>query len=379
MGQRSSIMENMVDLFENVYYGKRIFITGNTGFKGSWLTEFLLLLGAEVRGYSLDVPCEPSIFEANKLSKRVDQIWGDIGDLKKLENSIVEFKPDFIFHLAAQALVKLSYKSPVTTFMTNVMGSVNVLEVARNISWPCAVVMITSDKCYENVEWTWGYRENDRLGGKDPYSASKGAAEVAAHAYFESYFKNHDCVKIATTRAGNVIGGGDWAKDRIVPDCFRSWEMGERVIIRNPDATRPWQHVLEPLSGYLALGNALYKNKSNMQSYNFGPGAEQSKSVMELLNEMASHWGDLSKGDCFDIQKNNEVHEAGLLKLSCDKVLHDLGWVPTLSFEETTSFTGKWYHQYYKNHLNDIQTFTVKQIEEYVSLARMKKTQWTQC
>lgn len=370
-------MEIMVNLFGNIYKGKKVFITGNTGFKGSWLTEFLLMLGAKIKGYSIDVPSKPSIYEENQLGNRIKQVWGDVRKRKLLENSILEFKPDFIFHLAAQALVKESYQDPFTTFETNVMGTINIMDVARKITHPCKIVLITSDKCYENVEWTWGYRENDRLGGKDPYSASKGAAELAIHAYIHSYFKKLPHLKIASARAGNVIGGGDWAADRIVPDCFRFWANNEPVIIRSPKATRPWQHVLEPLSGYLRLGQMLcFEEKCNGEAYNFGPASEQSKSVLELLQILSSYWNTKDIPSLFDIKENPDIHEAGLLKLNCDKALHDLDWLPTLTFKETSELTAKWYTNFYQEKKISSHKLTLKHIEDYIEIATKRNRSW---
>lgn len=377
MGPKSGKMEDMVELFANTYNEKKVLVTGNTGFKGSWLTEFLLQMGAQVCGYSIDVPTEPSHFMVCKQESRIRQVWGDVCDLEKFQKEVNDWKPDFVFHLAAQALVKSAYEDPVSTFRSNVMGTVNVLEVARRIDYPCIFVIITSDKCYENVEWTWGYRETDRLGGKDPYSASKGAAEVVAHAYFESFLSKSSNIKIATARAGNVIGGGDWASNRIVPDCYRAWSDNSPVTIRSPKATRPWQHVLEPLSGYLRLGQLLAFGKGNLEAYNFGPSSDQNKSVLELLESIAPFWTKEQQAGLFNIVPNPGMHEAGLLKLSCDKALHDLDWQPTLNFKETARFTGIWYSAYYNENANIIQELTSKQILEYVGLAKNRGCSWT--
>lgn len=371
-------MEIMVKLFGDTYRNKRVFITGNTGFKGSWLTEFLLILGAEIKGYSIDIPSEPSIYKENKLEEKIQQVWGDVRNRELLEKSILEFKPDFIFHLAAQALVKKSYEDPASTFETNVMGTVNMMDAARKITHSCKIVLITSDKCYENVEWTWGYRENDRLGGKDPYSASKGAAELAIHAYIQSYFKKLPHLKVASARAGNVIGGGDWAADRIVPDCFRSWMKNEAVVIRSPKATRPWQHVLEPLSGYLRLGQILCTSEiCNGEAYNFGPASEQSKSVLELLQVLSSYWENGNLPAFFDIQENPNMHEAGLLKLSCDKSLHNLDWLPTLNYDETAKLTATWYTNFYQEKQFSSHEITIKHIEKYIEIGKSRKRSWT--
>ena len=273
-------------MFDNIYKGKRVLITGHTGFKGSWLCSWLLDLGATIAGYSVDVPTEPSHFQALGLSDRIEHFQGDVRNKSSLKKTIGKFCPDIIFHLAAQSLVRKSYEDPVLTFETNSLGTLNLLDCLRDQPSVIATVIITSDKCYENVEWLWGYRENDRLGGKDPYSSSKACAELITKVYMESFFKEKG-PNIATTRAGNVIGGGDWAIDRLVPDCVRAWSKKEEVVIRNPKATRPWQHVLEPLSGYLAVGQKLLQGNSAVrnQSYNFGPTAKVNQSVGDLISE----------------------------------------------------------------------------------------------
>ena len=239
-------------MFNNIFRGKKIIVTGNTGFKGSWLSLWLYSLGAKVTGISKDIPSNPSLFEELDLAKKTEHHFENICDALKMKEIFTAVQPDFVFHLAAQPIVSVSYDDPLETFRTNTIGTANILEALRFVSSPCSAVIITSDKCYDNVEWIWGYREQDALGGKDPYSASKGAAELVIKTYFHSYFKKADSkIKLASIRAGNVIGGGDWALNRIVPDCFRSWNDGKPVKIRNPESTRPWQHVLEPLSGYL--------------------------------------------------------------------------------------------------------------------------------
>jgi CDP-glucose 4,6-dehydratase len=260
------------------------------------------------------------------------------------------------------------------------MGTVHVLDAFRKLTNQCILVDVTSDKCYENVEWTWGYRENDRIGGKDPYSASKGAAELVFHSFFHSFLVKQPEKRVVSVRAGNVIGGGDWAADRIVPDCIKAWAKGERVHIRSPYATRPWQHVLEPLSGYLSIGEKLFKDaKYNGESYNFGPSSNQNKSVLELLNSIASYWNpNVQSGELFTIQEQSDFHEAGLLKLICDKALHHLGWQPTLAYHETARFTGEWYKVFYENTSTEIvKEFTHKQIKEYTSIAIQKEIEWT--
>lgn len=370
-------MKNLKKIFNN----KIVIVTGHTGFKGSWLSLWLSMLGAKVIGISKNIPSQPSNFES--ISKNIDIIDMriDITDTKLISNAIKEYQPDFIFHLAAQALVRPSYEFPVETFTTNAIGTASVLDGLRMLKKKVTAVMITSDKAYDNVEWVWGYRETDKLGGKDPYSASKGMAELAIRSYFESFFnKNDSNVRIGITRAGNVIGGGDWAVDRIVPDCMNAWSKGDTVDIRSPNATRPWQHVLEPLSGYLHLAANL-SNSSSLtgEAYNFGPTAEQSYSVGALIDEMANYW-DLVKWN--DVSKNEEhLHEAGLLKLNCDKALFDLNWQPTLNFQETVKITVEWYKHYYLNfnEKNDysMHNFALSQIEEYAEYARKRDISWS--
>jgi len=361
----------------NSYNGKKVLITGHTGFKGSWLSLWLIKLGAKVSGISADIPSTPSHFSASNVSCKIDDHRIDIRDGEAVKQLINEFKPDFVFHLAAQALVRPSYKKPVETMMTNAIGTVNILDALRSLDKPVTAVMITSDKAYDNVEWVWGYRESDRLGGKDPYSASKAMAELAIRSFVESYFdESGSNVRLAITRAGNVIGGGDWAIDRIVPDCMLAWSKDESVDIRSPDATRPWQHVLEPLSGYLALG-ALLPISSNLhgEAYNFGPPAHQNHSVRELIDEMSLYWDSVRWNDSSKSQQH--LHEAGLLKLNCDKALADIKWQPTLSFRETVKMTVEWYRNYYQNSTVPIYDFTMSQIDAYTELAIARKSLWT--
>jgi len=365
-------------MFLNVYQGKRVLVTGNTGFKGSWLTMWLLDLGAIVAGYSIDVPSEPSNFKVLGLEKRIKQYWGDIRDRSTFEHAVDEFKPDVVFHMAAQALVRHSYADPVRTFEVNALGTMNVLETIRNRPWISATVIITSDKCYRNVEWQWGYRENDALGGEDPYSGSKGCAELICYSYIHSYFKlNPKLSKIATARAGNVIGGGDWAQDRIVPDCVRAWSKGGAVIIRNPKSTRPWQHVLEPLSGYLWLGSQLISgnNKANGSSYNFGPDASINHSVERLISHIGKYWPAARWGLDDNVSKLNP--EATLLKLSCDKALAELCWQATLQFKETARYTSEWYKSYYESKSADMYSLTLDQINGYCSAAKDREVVWS--
>ncbi len=361
--------------FEGIYTGKRVLVTGHTGFKGSWLSTWLLELGANVVGFSLNIPTNPSNFEVLNLKNKLKHIKGDIRDFEHLKQVFTDFSPEIVFHLAAQPITRLSYDKPQETFNTNLFGTVNMLECIRMSKTVKAAVIITSDKCYQNVEWIWGYRENDRLGGEDPYSASKACAEIACHSYIKSFFSSQDSPKVSTVRAGNVIGGGDWAKDRIVPDCVRAFSKGEKVEIRSPNATRPWQHVLEPLSGYLWLGANLLQDNERVtgESFNFGPLSDTSKSVEGLIKEFTEMWGD---GKWYESDKGNkDKKESNLLKLNCDKALQILKWHIVFSFEENLRFTTNWYKTFYTKE-KDMYRFTTKQIEEYTDLARKRGLIW---
>jgi CDP-glucose 4,6-dehydratase len=363
-------------MFDNIYKGKRVLVTGHTGFKGSWLCAWLLDLGATVAGYSVDVPTEPSHFEALALAERIEHFQGDVRNKSSLQEAMNQFHPEIVFHLAAQSLVRKSYEDPVLTFETNSLGTLNLLDCLRNQPSVIAAVIITSDKCYENVEWLWGYRENDRLGGKDPYSASKACAELITKVYMESFFKEKR-PNIATTRAGNVIGGGDWAIDRIVPDCVRAWSKGEKVVIRNPNATRPWQHVLEPLSGYLVLGQNLLQGNPAVknQSFNFGPPAKVNQSVGDLITDMAQYWSGAEWR--FEQETDSGKPESTLLKLNCDKALQMLDWNSVLDFSETIRMTGEWYKTFYNQKPSIMAETTSRQIEEYTDLAVQSNLAWT--
>jgi len=371
---------NLMNEFREVFSGKVVLITGHTGFKGGWLSLWLTHLGAKVVGVSKDVPTTPSNFIASCLTDKIDDRRVDILDLESMKGVMQEMQPDFVFHLAAQALVRPAYSNPLNTITTNSIGTANILESVRMLKKEVTLVMITSDKAYDNVEWVWGYRETDRLGGKDPYSASKGMAELVIRTYVESFFSTeNNNVKVGVARAGNVIGGGDWAVDRIVPDCMVAWAKGGTVDIRAPWATRPWQHVLEPLSGYLvlAVNLALHKDKHG-ESYNFGPSNQQDYSVRELIDEMSSHWSNVRWNDVSTSQKH--LHEANLLKLNCDKSLNELGWQSTLQFNETVSMTIQWYKEYYQrqNQTNDFSMydFSISQINEYCDLAKNRGISW---
>jgi CDP-glucose 4,6-dehydratase len=362
--------------FNNLFNNKSVLVTGHTGFKGSWLTSWLQLMGANVTGISLDPSTSPSHFEAAHLMNNMNDFRIDIRDRKNIENVILAEKPDFVFHLAAQALVRRSYADPIETWETNVMGTLNVLDALRKLDKNCAAVIITSDKCYDNVEWEWGYRETDPLGGPDPYSASKGAAELAIKSYIKSFFPSLSSkVRIASARAGNVIGGGDWSTDRIVPDCVKAWSENKEVELRNPHSTRPWQHVLEPLSGYICLAIALTKNPElHGEPFNFGPQAQQNHSVLELVKQMGKYWDQVKWSDVSLSSKG--PYESGLLKLNCDKALHYLKWHAIMDFDQTVKFTSQWYKAYYENP-TEIESFTKNQILTYIDLASKKQLQWT--
>jgi CDP-glucose 4,6-dehydratase len=362
--------------FGGAYKDKRVLVTGHTGFKGSWLTTWLLGLGAEVCGYSNGTVSQPNAFEAAGLEKKIAHHVHDIRDLESLRKTIRDFRPDFVFHMAAQALVSCSYADPIDTITTNVIGTANVLECLRGVDWPCTAVIITSDKCYENVEWPWGYRETDHLGGRDIYSASKGAAEIVFHGFQQSFFKSASPVRLATGRAGNVIGGGDWAQDRIVADCIRAWTTSETVQIRSPKATRPWQHVLEPLSGYLRLGQVLAQDAGlNGEQFNFGPRSEQNRTVVELLEILASIWGFKENEAPFEVVANVPFHEAGLLKLNCDKALLALKWEPTLQLDECLRMTGEWYRRFYREDAGALDLMN-EQLTAYEAFADKRDRIW---
>jgi len=368
-------MESMVmqDLFGGMYKGKTVLITGHTGFKGSWLALWLNQMGANVVGYSLEAPTEPNHIALLNLD--IISIVGDIRDLDALNQTFITYKPDIVFHLAAQALVRLSYENPIETYETNVMGTLKVFEACRTHNVK-AIVNITSDKAYENKEWIWGYRENDPMGGYDPYSSSKGCADLLASSYRSSYFNPHEYKKshntlLATCRAGNVIGGGDWAKDRLITDIMLSVSQGKKVSIRNPNATRPWQHVLEPLSGYLAIGQKLLEEKAEFgDAWNFGPSDEGSITVEEVVNNVKKHW---DKIDYEITRDQNQPHEANLLKLDCSKAHIILKWKDVWDSETTFEKTVLWYKNFYENNTVD----TIDDLNHYVTDAKKKNVEWT--
>ena len=365
-------------MFNNVYEGKKVLVTGHTGFKGTWLTTWLLSLGAKVIGISKDIPTTPAMFEELQLEAKIKHYKEDIRDLLKMIEIISGEEPDFLFHLAAQPIVSTSYSDPIETISSNVMGTANILEALKQSNHKCTAIIITSDKAYENIEQVWGYKEDDKMGGKDIYSGSKGAAELIIKSYYHSFFKSDTCnVKLAIGRAGNVLGGGDWAKDRIVVDCMEAWSQKKSVEIRSPQATRPWQHVLEPLSGYLNLGAELYHNNAlHGEAFNFGPRAEQNHTVKQLLEDLSIYWHFKDVDEAFTVTDNIPFHEAGLLKLNCDKALFFLKWQANLEYKETIKFTSEWYYDFYHAKINMFEK-TLEQINLYESMAKEKELQWT--
>ena len=358
--------------FHDRYRGRRVLVTGHTGFKGSWLALWLRNLGAEVCGLALDPPSTPAHFEVSGL--RVRDIRNDIRDGDSVEAVFREFAPDIVFHLAAQSLVRRGYREPVATFETNVLGTVNVLDASRRCSATRAVLVVTSDKCYENREWVWGYRETDALGGHDPYSASKGCAEIVAASYRRAFEKGEgdgaSQTLIASCRAGNVIGGGDWAEDRLVPDLVRAAAAGSPALIRNPGATRPWQHVLEPLSGYLELGEKLLDGQGAFaESWNFGPGEEDHMSVRDVAALFQNHWG---RVDCIMGDETEGPHEARLLRLDCSKARFHLSWRPVWGAREAVGRTADWYRQFYEHET----VCSGQDLFHYVDAARAAGLAW---
>ncbi len=353
--------------FKGIYKRRKIFITGHTGFKGGWLALWLKVLGAEVLGYSLEPPTVPSFFEAVDLESLVDHhIIGDVRDGEKLASVMREFKPEFVFHLAAQPLVRLSYDEPKMTFDTNVGGTVNILEAVRLTPSVKVLVNITSDKCYENKEWVYGYREIDPMGGYDPYSSSKGCSELVTAAYRNSFFRQNG-VALSSVRAGNVIGGGDWGEDRLIPDCVKALSQDKMIVIRNPEAMRPWQYVLEPLAGYLLLGALMYEDGLKYSGpWNFGPDDESALTVEELARLVIKHWG---SGN-YTTDTSDQPHEARLLKLDVSKARALLGWRPIYTVYEAVEKTINWYKNFYNGMRKEkLHEFTIKEIQEYVNLS----------
>lgn len=365
-----------MSLFKNVYEKRKVLVTGHTGFKGSWLSIWLRELGADVVGYSLAPPSDPNNFEASGLQNKITHIHGDIRDFAQLAETFDKYRPEFVFHLAAQPLVRLSYNEPKMTFDTNVAGTVNVFEAIRKTPGVRVLVNVTSDKCYENREWVWGYRENDPMGGHDPYSASKGCAELVFNAYRKSFFSGDAgrgrTIGVASARAGNVIGGGDWGADRLVPDCVRALSRRQPIGIRSPRAVRPWQHVLESIGGYLLLGALLSEDPEKYSGgWNFGPGDGSLLTVAEMAGKLVDYWGD---GSWVDLSDPHAVHEAKLLKLNCDKANAMLLWRNVLGIDDCLRLTVEWYRKYYAGRRNaDLYEFCVSQIRDYSERASKER------
>lgn len=348
--------------------GKRVFLTGHTGFKGSWMSLWLQSLGVELTGFALHPPTQPNLFEEGKVTQGMRSIIGDIRDLTCLQKAMQEYQPEIVIHMAAQPLVRYSYTNPVETYATNVMGTVHMFEAVRHTPSVKAVVNITTDKCYENKEWAWGYRENEPMGGYDPYSNSKGCAELVTSAYRSSFFNPHEYhkhgVAIASVRAGNVIGGGDWAIDRLIPDILTAFEAGRPVTIRNPNSIRPWQHVLEPLRGYLMLAEQLYAHgPAFAEGWNFGPNDEDARPVEWIVNELSSIWG---QGATWQLAEGDHPHEATYLKLDISKARSQLHWQPALRLGEALKMIVEWTKQ--RQAKADIRTITLDQIKTYQTM-----------
>ena len=381
----------MENLFDSIYKNKTVLITGHTGFKGSWLILWLLSMGAKVIGYSKNIPTKPSHYELiidnaelrrknekEENNSQLISVFGDIRDSKKLDEVFEKYKPDIVFHLAAQPLVRYSYEHPIETYETNVIGTLKVFEVCKKYSVK-AIVNITSDKCYENKEWVWGYRESDPMGGYDPYSSSKGCAELLTSSYRNSYFnlsnyeKTHNTL-LASCRAGNVIGGGDWAEDRLIPDIVKATSKGEKVTIRNPQATRPWQHVLEPLSGYLLIGQKLLEGKKEFaESWNFGPLEEGNITVEQVIKTCKKYWKKINHQPSTINHKLNNSHEANFLRLDCSKAYFKLGWKPVWNSEIIFEKSIEWYKEFYENN----QILTLQNLIDYIDSAKAKNIKWS--
>jgi len=361
-----SMVNKDIDIFDNFYNGKRVLVTGHTGFKGSWLSIWLHELGAEVIGVAKDPYTEKDNYVLSGLNDKIIDLRGDITDGKQLKDIFAKYQPDIVFHLAAQPLVRLSYEIPVETYQTNVMGTINILEAIRSTESVKVGVMITTDKCYENKEQIWGYRENEPMGGYDPYSSSKGAAEIAIASWRRSFMTPGNYEKhgksIASVRAGNVIGGGDWAKDRIIPDCIRALEADKPINIRNPKAIRPWQHVLEPLSGYMLLAKKMWEEPTKYcEGWNFGPKLESIATVWEVATKLIKNYG---KGTLKDISNPNSLHEANLLMLDISKAKFKLGWEPRMNIDKCIELTSEWYQKYHKG---NVYSICVEEINRYTN------------
>jgi CDP-glucose 4,6-dehydratase len=349
------------------WQGKKVLITGHTGFKGSWLSLWLQEMGAVVKGYSLPAPTTTALFEEAKVWEGMSSEDGDVRDFPHLREVLSEFKPEIVFHMAAQPLVRLSYDDPMDTYSTNVMGTVYLLEAVKQIGGVKAVVNITSDKCYENREWVWGYREDEPMGGYDPYSNSKGCAELVTSSYRQSFFNKekyaeHGCA-LATVRAGNVIGGGDWAEDRLIPDMLKAFSEDRSVEIRSPNAIRPWQHVLEPLSGYIAIAEHLYEQGCEFaEGWNFGPRDEDAKPVEWIVDRLTSLWGEEAS---WHLSDGEHPHEAHYLKLDCSKAKMRLNWQPVWNLDETLSRIVNWQKAWLAG--QDMKQYTIKEIQQYIA------------
>ncbi len=367
----------MTQLFGDFYRGRTVLVTGNTGFKGSWLTTWLLHLGANVVGYALEPPSEPSMFAAARLAGRMTHVHGDVRNFALLERTMAEHQPDAVFHVAAQPIVRRSYSEPRLTFEVNLLGTVNVLQAAHQTSSVCSVVSVTSDKCYQNVEWAWGYRETDALGGADPYSASKACAEIAIACYGDARYQRSvvppRTLHIASVRAGNVIGGGDWAEDRLVPDAVRAAAAGRALEVRDPGAIRPWQHVLNPLSGYLWLGARVAADAGCTGAWNFGPAESNTHTVEHIVSGLLERW-DQTRTRLI-IERDPARHEARLLRLDCSKAYQELGWCATWNLERTLDAVAEWYRDFYAG--ADVYASSLRQIERYVDAASGQRAAWT--
>lgn len=368
MAKRKGTLENVgINMKATVtpafWKGKKVFLTGHTGFKGSWLSLWLQSMGAEVKGFALTPPTTPALFDEAQVGQGMQSEIGDVRDLQAVTRSMADFNPDVLIHMAAQPLVRLSYREPVETYATNVMGSLHVLEAARQCLNLRAIVNVTTDKCYENREWEWGYREDEPMGGHDPYSNSKGCVELLTSAYRNSFFNTQQGAALASARAGNVIGGGDWAEDRLIPDILRAFEQGQSVTIRNPQATRPWQHVLEPLSGYLLLAEHLCNYGQDFaQGWNFGPKDEDARPVDWILNHMVEAWGE---GASWQLDQDPQPHEANFLKLDISKARGRLHWSPTWDLETTLARIVNWHRAWLSG--EDMQVCCLEEISAYMA------------
>ena len=356
----------------DIFKKSTVIVTGHTGFKGTWLSIWLKQLGATVHGVSFDIPSNPSHFRVANLSSQIVDHRLDVRDSESLEALVQEIQPDFVFHLAAQALVRPSYENPLETISTNALGTASLLNALRSLEKSVVAIMITSDKAYDNFEWVWGYRETDRLGGKDPYSASKGMAELVIRSYVESFFNSSDSnIRVGIARAGNVIGGGDWSLDRIIPDCVKSWYKKKKIIIRNPKSTRPWQHVFDAIRGYLILAIKLENTKIHGEVFNFGPENRQNKNVINLVKEIEKNW---KEARWRVIKKNNlKNKESNLLKLNSNKAKKYLNWYPILNFSDSVKFTADWYIEFKKRGRFHTNIISKENIIAYNNLLKLKK------